>query len=236
MTTIMSVHSRPHVYLSTYPKYLGISRWPRFAPIFWERGIFWWELDDNTRAKTVYRKHSRRRGGKGSNSSCYLVNSWTYYCYHEVTFGYGVEEIGWTHRRCVGSAFPAHTGDSRLNMTRILRFLLLCNVAFFEFHTDESNLEENIPHFRGCVSLTKGYPKPWLMLGGYTFSRHANGRTLHICSLFSPSRHHSSPSWHCLPTFEPLLKRGRSGCVRAMVSHRTEPKEERNEYLIAWGW
>ena len=32
------------------------------------------------------------------------------------------------------------------------------NIAFFEYHQDQSNLdEEDIPHFRGCVSLTEGY-------------------------------------------------------------------------------
>jgi len=32
------------------------------------------------------------------------------------------------------------------------------DIGFFEYHSDESNLdEENIPHFRGCVSLTQDY-------------------------------------------------------------------------------
>jgi hypothetical protein len=32
------------------------------------------------------------------------------------------------------------------------------DIGFFEFHMDESNLdEEGIPHFRGCVSLTEDY-------------------------------------------------------------------------------
>lgn len=32
------------------------------------------------------------------------------------------------------------------------------NIGFFEYHADQSNLdEENIPHFRGCVSLTYAY-------------------------------------------------------------------------------
>lgn len=31
-------------------------------------------------------------------------------------------------------------------------------IAFFEYHSDESNLdEEGIPHFRGCISLTQSY-------------------------------------------------------------------------------
>lgn len=31
-------------------------------------------------------------------------------------------------------------------------------IAFFEYHNDVSNLdEEDIPHFRGCISLTQGY-------------------------------------------------------------------------------
>ena len=31
------------------------------------------------------------------------------------------------------------------------------NIAFFEYHQDQSNLDEDeIPHFRGCVSLTQG--------------------------------------------------------------------------------
>lgn len=31
-------------------------------------------------------------------------------------------------------------------------------IAFFEYHNDQSNLdEEDIPHFRGCVSLTQNY-------------------------------------------------------------------------------
>lgn len=34
--------------------------------------------------------------------------------------------------------------------------------------------------------------------------------------------------------YDSILKRGSRRYLRSMASHRTEPKQERNEYVIAW--
>ena len=50
-----------------------------------------------------------------------------------------------------------NTFDSQFEVFAVVQAGL--EIGFFEFHMDQSNLdEENIPHFRGCVSLTQDYP------------------------------------------------------------------------------
>lgn len=52
--------------------------------------------------------------------------------------------------------YKGNTSDDEFEVFAVVQVGL--DIGFFEYHFDESNLEEEgIPHFRGCVSLTEDY-------------------------------------------------------------------------------